>query len=328
MRRREFLAIFGGATAIWPHKVLAQRSDKRSIIAWLSGLSEKANPRGPRQIFLDGMRELGYTAGRDFEMVYRFADGHIDRLPKLAQELVQLKPDIIIAATSAIAIQVKKLTTTIPIVVPALADPVALGLIESYARPGGNVTGVAPYVTGLPSKQLDLAREIVPGATRMGLLDAPDDVKAVPQRREIEASAKEARLNIVVSEVRIPSDIKVAYDRFSAERVEVAIVEETILFLNARKEIADAAARTKVPTVYGYREHIEAGGLISYGVDLQWCFHRAASYVDKIVKGRRPHELPVEFPPKLHLVVNLKTSSALGLTIPHTILFRADEVIE
>ena len=327
MKRREFIAIFGAAAAAWPCEVFAQRTNKRSRIAWLAGVSEAGAARYTR-VFLDGMRELGYTADRDFEMTYRFADGYIERLPKLAQELVQLKPDIIIAAASANAIAVKKLTTTIPIVVPALGDPVALGLIESDARPGGNVTGVTPYVKGLPGKQLDLAREIIPRAIRVGLLDAPADVKAAPQRREIEASAKEAGLSVVVSEVRTPDDIRLAYDKFVAERVDVAIVEETNMFLNARKQIADAAAATKLPSVYGYREHIESGGLISYGVDLQWCFHRAASYVDKILKGRRPGDLPVEFPTKLQLVVNLKTAKALGLTMSQTLLFRADEVIE
>jgi putative tryptophan/tyrosine transport system substrate-binding protein len=217
---------------------------------------------------------------------------------------------------------------TIPIVVPVLADPVALGLIASDARPGGNVTGIAPYVKGLPAKQLELAREIVPRATSFGLLDDVSDPKAHPQRREIEAAAQGLEIKIVPAEVRTAADVAAAYETLANARVGAVIVEQSNMLVNARKEIAEAETAKRLPTVYGYREHVEAGGLISYGVDLDQCFYRGAYYVDKILKGAKPAELPVEFPTRLTLAVNLKTAKALGITVPPTLLVRADEVIE
>ena len=226
------------------------------------------------------------------------------------------------------AVPVRKVTTTIPIVVPALADAVELGLIASDARPGGNVTGIAPYVEGLPAKQLELARELVPRAKLVGLLDDASDPKTPPQRREIEAAGAAAEVKIVTVEVHTASDIGTAYQAFATEHVQAVIVEQSTMLLVERKQIADAEAATKLPTVYGYREHVEAGGLVSYGVNLNWCFHRAAYYVDKILKGAKAAELPVEFPTRLQMVINLKTAKALGLDVPPTLLARADEVIE
>jgi putative ABC transport system substrate-binding protein len=199
-------------------------------------------------------------------------------------------------------------------VVPVLADPVGLGFAASDARPNGNLTGIAPYIEGLPAKQLELAREMVPGAKRIGLLDDVIDPKAHPQRREIEAAAEVLEVKIITAEVRTPADIGPAYDALSSERVEVLI--------------ADAAAMKKLPSVYGYREHVDAGGLVSYGVNLNWCYHRSAYYVDKILKGAKPRELPIEFPTKIEFVINLKTAKALGLDVPTSILLRADAVIE
>jgi putative ABC transport system substrate-binding protein len=325
MTRREFIALIGGAFA-WPQMILAQAKSRRPVIAWLSALggitAKYVRP------FLEGMRELGYAEGRDFDMAYRFADGHYDRLPKLAEELAGLNPDVFIAPATLQAVVLKKVTTTIPIVVPVLADPVGLGLIASEARPGANLTGIAPYVKGLPAKQLELAQEIIPGATRVGLLDDVTDPKAAPQRKEIEIAGQELRVKILAAEVRTPDDIEPAYEALMREHAEVVVVEQANMLLDARKKIAEAAAANRLPSVYGYREHVDAGGLISYGVDLNWCYHRAAYYVDKILKGAKPADLPVEFPTKLELVVNLKAAKALGLTISPLLLSRADEVIE
>ena len=329
MRRRTFITLLGGAAIAWPQRILAQATTRRPLVAWLSWSSLEAEP-GTTYIrqFLKGMGEFGYAEGKDFNMVYRAADYHSDRLPKLASELVQLNPNVILAPATIQAVAVKKATTTIPIVVPILADPVGLGLVASDARPGGNLTGIAPYVKGLPAKQLELAREIVPGATRIGLLDDPTDPKAYQQRREIVAQGQELKVRLVVAEARTPGDVGSAYELFAAERVEVVVVEQSNMLINARKQTAEAAAAKKLPAVYGYREHVEAGGLISYGVDLNWCFYRAAYYVDRILKGTKPAELPVEFPTKIELVINIKTAKALGIEIPPTMLARADEVIE
>ena len=274
------------------------------------------------------MRELGYTEGQDFEMLYRFADFHADRLPQLAMELVQVKPDVIVGPATIQAVALKKATDTIPIVVGAMADPVELGLVKSYARPDGNVTGIMPYVAGLPTKQLELAREVVPGATRTGLLDDVTDPKARPQSREIKAAGEKLEINIIPVEVRTAADIGQAYEAFAAAKTEVVVVEQSSMLINARQEIADAAAAKNLPTLYGYNEHVEAGGLISYGVNLDWCFQRQAYYVDKILKGTKPADLPVEFPTELQLWINLKTAKALGLKIAPAVLVRADRIIE
>jgi ABC-type uncharacterized transport system substrate-binding protein len=326
MRRRKFLCLLG-AIAAWPQAVLAQKFPRRPLIGWLYFHRSDLAVRYTR-FFLKGMHEFGHVEGRDFELIERSADGYVERLPEAAAELVQLNPDIIVAPATIQAVAAKKATDTIPIVVPVLADAVALGLIASDARPGGNVTGIAPYVKGLPAKQLELAREIVPGATRVGLLDDVTDPKAHPQRREIEAAAQGLEIKIVLAEVRMAAGVAAAYEALANARVEAVIVEQSNMLVNARKEIAEAEAAKRLPTVYGYREHVEAGGLISYGVDLDRCFYRGAYYVDKILKGAKPAELPVEFPTRLTLIVNLKTAKALGLEVPPTLLARADEVIE
>jgi putative tryptophan/tyrosine transport system substrate-binding protein len=309
-----------------PQAALAQTT-KKPRVGWLYYSRNELVARY-LGLLLDGMRELGHTEGRDFEMVYTSADGRVERLPKAAEELVQLNPDIIVASATIQAVAIKKATDTIPIVVAVLADAVALGLVASDARPGGNVTGIAPYVKGLPAKQLELAREVVPGATRIGLLDDVTDPKAHPQRQEIEAAGKELEIKIVPAEVRTASDIGSAYESFAAAGVEVAVVEQSTMLIVSRKQIAEVAAAKKLPTVYGYREHVEAGGLVSYGVNLNSCYHRAAYYVDRILKGAKPSDLPVEFPTNIELVINLKTAKALGLGIPPTLIVRADKVIE
>jgi putative tryptophan/tyrosine transport system substrate-binding protein len=328
MRRREFIGLLG-AIAVSPQTALGQTAKKRPIIASL-WFSPKGSPLFVKYSdqFLAGMRELGYTEGRDFEVVYRSADLHSERLPGLAAELVQLNPDVILAGATLLAVAAKKATDKIPIVVAALADPELFGFAANDAHPTGNVTGVTPYIKGLPAKQLELAREVVPGATRIGLVDDVTDPKAHPQRKEIEAAGHAMEIKIVPAEVHTSADIGSAYEALSASGVEVVVVEQSNMLIAARSQIAEIAAARMLPTVYGYREHVEAGGLISYGVNLDWCFHRQAYYVDKILKGAKPSELPLEFPTDIQLVVNLKTAKALKLNIPPALLDRADAVIE
>jgi len=214
MRRREFIGLLA-AIAISPQAVLAQTTKKRPLVGWLYYSESDVVARFLGSL-LKGMRELGQIEGRDFEMVYRSANLQVERLPKAAEELVQLNPDIIVAPATLQAVAAKKATDTIPIVVPVLADPVGLGFVASEARPGGNVTGIAPYVKGLPAKQLELAREVVPGARRIGLVDDVNDPKAHPQRREIEATGKELEIKIVPAQVRTAGDIGSAYDALAA----------------------------------------------------------------------------------------------------------------
>jgi putative tryptophan/tyrosine transport system substrate-binding protein len=326
MQRREFIAAFGGVAAAWPVAVLAQ-SLKRPLIAWLSTGSHTASS-GFVDAFLQGMRDLGYVEGRDFDIVYRLADGYAERLPALAEELVRLKPTVILAAATGPAVAAKKATATIPIVTPALADAIHLSLIASEARPGGNVTGITPYVAGLPAKQLELAREVVPGAANIGVLNDVNDPKAPPQWRELQAAGLAKGLKVVAAEVRTPDDFDGAFQALASERLDVVIVLQTSMLVSERQKIAHLAAATRLPMVYGYREHVVDGGLISYGVDLRECFRRSAVYVKKILTGTAPGDLPVEFPTKLELIINLGTAKVLGLTIPPSLLARADEVIE
>jgi putative ABC transport system substrate-binding protein len=328
MRRRQFITLIGGATA-WPFVARAQVTRKHPLIGRLS-FGSRDTPLIVRYIngFLSGMRELGYVEGRDFDMTYAMADFHADRLPQVTAELVKLAPDVIVAGATLEAVAAAKATATIPIVVGALAEPVALGFATSDARPTGNVTGIMPYVKGLPAKQLELAREVVPGATRIGLVDDVTDPKAHPQRQEIEAAGRSLEIEIVPAEVRTAADIDAAYQALASAGVRVVVVEQSNMLVNASKTIAEAAASKRLPTVYGYREHVEAGGLVSYGINLDWCQHREAYYVDKILKGTKPSDLPIEFPTNVELVINLKTAKALGITVPSSLLVRADEVIE
>src|SRR5215475_1950640 len=306
MRRREFISLIGGVAVTWPLAVQAQTT-KRPLVGWLWYVKSDIAVRYLEH-FLKGMRELGLIEGRDFDMVYRSAEFHVERLPKAAEELVQLNPAVIIAGATIQAVAAKKATDTIPIVVPVLADPVGLGFVASEAHPSSNVTGIAPYVEGLPAKQLELAREVVPGATRIGLVDDVNDPKAHPQRREIEAAGKELEIQILPAEVASTSDIGSAYDALAAAGIEVVVVEQSNMLVSSRNQVAEAAAAKKLPTVYGYREHVEVGGLISYGINLNSCFHRAAYYVDEILKGAKPGDLPIEFPTKIEFVINLKTA--------------------
>jgi putative ABC transport system substrate-binding protein len=326
--RRELLGALGGAAATWPFRARAQVSTKkRTLVAWLSGSASKVAALFADD-FLDGMRERGYIDGRDFDMVSRYAEGIQNRLPALAEEIVNLKPQVIVAAAVNAAIPARTATSIIPIVCPALADAVHLGLIASEARPGGNVTGIEPYVAGLPAKQMQFARAIAPGATRIGLLTNLHDPKAPPQRQELVAAAKALGLTIAEADVNSPDEIETAAKALASARVEVVIVLQTGLLLSVGRQIAEFALANGMATVYGYREHVLDGGLISYGVDLRWCYRRGAYFVDKILHGTLPGDLPVEFPTKMILSINLRTAKALSITVPPKLLGLADEVIE
>jgi len=327
MRRRQFITMLGGAAATWPLTARAQRPSERPLIGLVSG-ARQSSTQGILSAFREGLRELGYDEGRNIDIVSRFADGRDERLPALAEELVRLQPALIVPPGVNAAVSVEHVTTTIPIVSWALADAVHLGLVASYAHPGGNVTGITPYVDGLPAKQMELARAVVPGAGKVGLLGNMNDPKAPPQRQEIEDAARSLEVTVIVPELRNPEDLDGALRLLAGERVDVVIVLQTTMTLSEGWHIAALAIAHRLPTVFGYRENVDAGGLISYGVDQRWCSRRAAAYVHKILHGTAPGDLPVEFPTKLIMVVNLKTAKALGLTMPPALLFQADEVIK
>jgi ABC-type uncharacterized transport system substrate-binding protein len=325
--RRQMIAGLGGTVIAWPLAAIAQISPKRPLIAWLSGGTRTASMDFANS-FLQGMRDAGYVEGRNFDIMYFFSEGFQERLPVFAEEIVRLKPDVILATAVVTAVAVRNATATIPIVCPALADAVHLGLIASESRPGGNITGIEPYIPGLPAKQIELVREMVPTASRVGLLTDLKDPKAPPQVQEQEAAGRAMRLTIVTAGANGPDDLGDALQALTNQHVDVVIVHQSSMLLSQRRLIAELALARRIPTVCGYREHVVDGGLVSYGVDLRWCFHRGAYFADKILKGAKPSDLPVEFPTKMVLSVNLKTASALGITVPPTLLWRADDVVE
>ncbi|WP_234682635.1 ABC transporter substrate-binding protein [Bradyrhizobium monzae] len=338
MRRREFIGRFGlcGAAAVastsFGRGSNAQSVLKRPLIAWVG-----AAPPGvktPQFIvdltfgnFVKGLLEFGYEQGRNIDIIRR-TDIFRDRIPSIEELVATVKPDIIAAPATLEAVAARKASSTIPIVCAALADAIHLGLIASEARPGGNVTGIEPYIAGLPAKQIELAREILPSARRVGLLTNVNDPKGPPQVGDLKAACRVLNLSVVDADTSTAKDIPNALAALANEDVDVAVVLQTNLLLNMSELISAVALEKRLPTVFGYREHVMHGGLVSYGVDLRWCYRRAAYFVDKILRGVRPGDLPIEFPSELWLAANLKTARTLGVNLPAGLLARANEVIE
>ncbi len=329
MRRRDFFSAVGGAAiaTCFAARSLGQGASGRPLIVYL-GAGTSATASRYIDAFRAGLAELGLRDGTDIEVRVLLAESRIERLPGLAEEAVGLRPALIVAGSSDAAVVVKKLTASIPIISGALANAENLGLVTSYSRPGGNVTGVMPYVAGLPAKQIELLREVVPKATKIALLANLYDPKAGPQRDEMMQAATRLGIAVSVPPVNGPDDIGATVQSLSTEGVDGVVVLETTMLLSARDQIAKLFAERRIPAVYGYREHVVAGGLISYGVDLVWCWRRVATHAQKILGGTAPADLPVEFPTKVQMAINLKTARELGITVPPTILARADEVIE
>jgi putative ABC transport system substrate-binding protein len=329
MDRRVFILTATGAVAFayGSNPGHGQVQVKRPLIVWLGSGTTVAVGKWVG-LLRQGLEQLGYADGHDIDILVRMAENRAERLPSLAREIVALQPAVIVAGAVDAALVAKQATATIPIVSGALADADHLGLIASYSRPGGNVTGITPYIAGLPAKQIELARELVPSAVKIGVLGNMNDPKAPPQRDELQEVAGRLGLIIVEKEVRGADGLGDAIAALAGERVDVAIVLQTAMLLSLREEIAPLMAGHRLPALYGYREHVDEGGLISYGVNLGWCWAHLATYVHKILKGASPADLPVEFPPRLQLVVNARTANALGIAIPPVLLARADEVIE
>jgi putative ABC transport system substrate-binding protein len=275
------------------------------------------------------MRALGYLEGRDYDTAPRFAEGDLTRLPALASELVgQLKPDIIVTANTTAAAAARKASSTIPIVSAAMVEPVEKGLVVSHAHPGGNLTGILISLDTLLGKQLEIGAELLPAAKKAGTLINVNSIASAIQRRDAEKVASALGMELVAAEIQTNNDIETALRRFAMDGIQVVVVPTDPMFYTERRRMAALAGTLKLPVVYGLREHPEDGGLISYGIDLRANWRRAADFVDKILKGAKPADLPVELPSRLELVINLKTAKALGLDVPPTLLARADEVIE
>jgi putative ABC transport system substrate-binding protein len=329
MKRRTFMAMLTGGLLAAPLTADAQQTGKVARIGYL-GPSSPSSSSSYVDAFRQGLRELGWVEGQNIVIEYRFAEGRLERLPDLAAELVRLKVDIIVASPTPGVAAAKNATETIPIVMlSGSADPVGLGFIASLARPGGNVTGLS-YSVGpeIFSKGLELLKETVPKIRRVAILSNPASPVQPLIIREVNAAARSMGVQLQLLEARGPNEFDGAFAAMAKERVGALLVVADSIFLLHRTRLADLAARSRLPAAYGVREHVEAGGLMSYGPSLRDVFRRGATYVDKILKGAKPGDLPVEQPTKFELVLNLKTAKALGLTIPDSLLRRADEVIQ
>jgi putative ABC transport system substrate-binding protein len=280
------------------------------------------------EAFRHGLRELGYVEGQSVALEPRWAEGQYERYPALAADLVRVQVDVIVAVGGAATQAVQHATRTIPIVMSVVIDPVGSGLVPSLARPGGNVTGLSLMGSDLVGKQLEVLKEVVPTVSQVALLWNPDNPGSAPQVREAEAAARALGVQLLTLEARGLQEIDRAFAALTRERVGALVILNDAILLNQRHQIADLAAQSRLPSVSGNREYAEAGGLLVYSADFLDLERRAAVYVDKILKGAKPGDLPVEQPTKFQLVVNLKTAQALGITLPPTLLFQADEVIK
>src|SRR5258705_947152 len=323
------MAMLTGGIVVAPLAVEAQQAAKVARIGYLA-TNLGATTSHVRGAFFQGLRDLGYVEGRNLVIEIRDAEGKFERFPALAAELVALKVDVIVAITARAALAAKQATSTLPIVFIAASDPVTSGLVNSLARPGGNVTGVSLVFPELVGKSLELLKQAVPGVSRVALLWQPGvsderTERDVLKGAEVAAQALGVRLQVV--EARGRADFDKAFSEMTRTRAGALTVVSTPMFVSERRRLVDLAAKNRLPAVYAWREFVEAGGLMAYGPNLADLYRRAGTYVDKILKGTKPGDLPVEQPTTFELAINLKTARDLGLTIPPSVLGRADEVI-
>jgi len=325
MRRREFLGALSGAAAAWPVTALAQRSIP--VIGLLSTTDPEQWKPLVAAVFA-GLKELDFVEGRDFKITYRWALGHYDQLPAFAADLVREQVDLIIAVAPPAARAAKAATQTIPIVFMSGADPVQLGLVASVSRPGGNITGIN-FVTGeLGGKLLELILELVPQAKSIALLVNPDNQNTVTQAKDVQEAAGKVGRDAQIVHANSQGSIEQAFASISRMKAGAVMIGTDAFFLSQKVRMVTLPKQYAIPTIYTLREYPASGGLVSYGTSIAEAYHQLGLYVGKILRGTKPADLPVTQPTKFELVINLKTAKALGLTIPPTLLARADEVIE
>ena len=322
--RRKFLATLGPAAA-WPLVARAQQSAKLPTIGYL-GASTPSLDSHRVGAFVQRLRELGWIEGRTVTIEYRWSEGRTERYPEIAAEFVRLKVDVIVTTGGGVP-AAKQATSAIPIVFPVAGDPVGGGFVATLARPGGNITGLSLQQTDVASKRVELLRDAVPGLRRMAILVNAGNVNAVLELGEVQAAARTLGLAAATSEIRRAEDIVSAFEALKGRADAVYVVAEPLVFSN-RARIHTLAMAARLPAIYNSREYVEMGGLMSYGPSFPDLYRRAGDLVDKILRGAKPGNLPVEQPTKFDLVINLTTAKALGLTIPESFLLRADEVIE
>jgi len=326
MRRREFITLLGSAAAAWPLGARAQKSRVYHI-----GILETVRPE-QNAANLDalrrGLREHGYIEGQNLHLEYRSADGQGDRFLGLAAELVGLKVDLIITRGTPAAQAAKSATSTIPVVMAAIGEPLGMGVIATLARPGGNVTGFSAFVTELAGKRIEVMKEMQPYISRVGFLQNMGNPVSPPQWDATKAAATKLRLTAELFDIRSEQDIAAAFTMIKDQKVDALSIGIDALTQAKAGLIVELTGNQKLPTIYPSREFVEAGGLASYGISYPDLYFRAADVIDKIFKGTKPADLPVQQPTKLELIINLKTAKALGITVPPTLLSRADDVIE
>ena len=324
MKRRDFIAFLG--VAVWPVVAQAQQAGKIYRIGMFTAGAPLLSKTW--SIFTNGLKELGWTEGKNIVFERQYAENNLDRLPELAAELVRLDVDVIVAFGTLAPLAAKQATSTIPIVMTAAGDPIGSGLVASLARPGGNVTGMSLMAPDLAGKRLELLKEVLPRLARVAVIWNAANPYSRLVFEETRGVAKTLATEIQSLEVRGPGDFDGALDSAMRKRVDALVAVEDPLTFNHRIQIADFCAENRLPGIYGLREFADAGGLMAYGASQEDLFRRAVGFVDRILKGVKPADLPTQQPTKFELVVNLKTAKALGLEIPPMLLARADEVIE
>jgi putative ABC transport system substrate-binding protein len=329
MRRIGLAVLLTISLVLAPLSAEAQPRDQMPRVDYLSPGSHSDAVRLRRfEAFRQGLRELGYVEGQNIAIESRWAEGNYDRYPALAADLVRVKSNVIVAVGGAATRAAQQVTTTIPIVMSTVRDPVGSRLVTSLARPGGNTTGLSIMAPDIVGKQLQLLREVVPSVSRVAVLWNPANPGSAAQLREVEAAGKTLKMQFQALEARVPQEIDNAFAAMTRERAGALLILADAIFTNQRKQIAELSRKRRLPSVYGVSGYAEVGGLMVYSVDPVDLEGRAAIYVDKILKGAKPGDLPVEQPTKFELVINLKTAKTLGLTIPQSILARAAQVIE
>jgi putative tryptophan/tyrosine transport system substrate-binding protein len=326
MKRREFITLLGGATVAWSIAARAQQPGKLPTVGLLVGTTLLVE--SPRVAALvQRLRELGWIEGRTVAIEIRYADGRTERLVEIAAEFVRLKVDVIFTQGTASAIAARQAAAAIPIVFAAVADPVSTGLVASLARPGGNVTGLSNQLVDLVGKRIEMLREILPGLRTLAIMANVGNPASLLEMGEVSSIARTLGFEVVTLEIRRGEDIAPAFEALKGRADALYVCVDPLLNTN-RIRINTLAQSARLPTMYGLREYVEAGGLVSYGPNIVNQYRRAADYVDKILRGARPADLPVEQPTKFDLVINLTTAKALSLTVPPSLLALADEVIE
>jgi len=326
VKRREFITLLGGVVAAWPLAARAQPVSKLPTIGFLGSATSATEGRWVAA-FVQRLRELGWIEGRTVAIEFRWAEGHSERYAEIAAEFVRLNVDIIVTVGTPAAVAAKQATSIIPIVFASVGDPVGSGLIKTLARPGGNFTGLSPLGPDLAAKRLELLREVLGDLRQVGVLGNADNPSSVADMVEIQAASRTLGLAVAPVQIRRPDDIAPAFDALKGRADALYVLPDPLVNAN-RLRINILALGARWPTMHAFREYAEAGGLMSYGANLSDLFRRAADFVDKILRGTKAGDIPVEQATKFDLIINLTTAKALGLTIPESFLLRADEVIE